>query len=138
MRSVRDMLRSSISLPDESVDLNGSARTTASEIGLFLRTSEPCPSLRMIGPDDCSVHDRQFVGRIRYSSERSPGLWLWTCIVTLPGPPFGEAGSLDEAKGRFKVAWENFKAKHTPQELVKAFAEMNHANRPVRYLRSAR
>jgi hypothetical protein len=28
--------------------------------------------------------------------------------VTLSDPPFGEAGSLDEAKGRFKVvAWES-------------------------------
>ena len=42
-------------------------------------------TLRMIGPDDYSVHDdRQFVGRIRYSSERSPGLWLWTCMVVSP------------------------------------------------------
>lgn len=44
--------------------------------------------------------------------------------MTLPGPPFGEAGSLHEAKGRFKVARENFKAKHTAEELGKAFAEM--------------
>ncbi|WP_369723859.1 hypothetical protein AB8Z38_07350 [Bradyrhizobium sp. LLZ17] len=93
-------------------------------------------TLRMIGLDDYTVHeDRQLVGRIRYASECSPGLWLWTCIVTLPGPPFGDAGSLDEAKGRFKVAWESFKAKHRPEELAKAFEEMNHANRPARYLR---
>ncbi|WP_245286197.1 hypothetical protein [Bradyrhizobium sp. WSM1417] len=91
-------------------------------------------TLRMIGLDDYTVlEDRQLVGRIRYASERSPGLWLWTCIVTLPGPPFGEAGTLDEAKGRFKVA--NFKAKHQPAEVAKAFEEMNHANRPLRYLR---
>ncbi|MGY0571641.1 hypothetical protein ACTGJ9_011800 [Bradyrhizobium sp. RDM12] len=62
----------------------------------------------MIGLDDYTVHeDRQLVGRICYAAECSPGLWLWTCVVTLPGPPFGDAGSLDEAtKGRFKVAWE--------------------------------
>ncbi|WP_409188717.1 hypothetical protein [Bradyrhizobium sp. RDM4] len=96
-------------------------------------------TLRMIGLDDYTVHeDRQLVGRIRYVTERSPGLWLWTCIVTLPGPPSGDASSLDEAKGRFKVAWENFKAKHTAEELAKAFAEMNHGNRPDRYLRSVR
>jgi hypothetical protein len=96
-------------------------------------------TLRMIGLDDYSVReDRQLVGRIRYASELSPGLWLWTCIVTLPGAPSGEAGSLDEAKGRLKVAWENFKAKHTAQELAKAFAEMNQANRPDRYPRSVR
>jgi hypothetical protein len=96
-------------------------------------------TLRMIGLDDYTVHeDRQLIGRIRYASERSPGLWLWTCIVTLPGPPFGEAGSLDEAKGRFKVAWENFKAKHTAEELANAFAEMNQANRRDRYPHSLR
>ncbi|MET4279957.1 MULTISPECIES: hypothetical protein [unclassified Bradyrhizobium] len=96
-------------------------------------------TLRMIGLDDYTVHeDRQLVGRIRYANERSRGFWLWTCIVTLPGPPFGEAGSFDEAKGRFMVAWENFKAKHTAEELGKAFAEMNRANRPDHYLRSVR
>jgi hypothetical protein len=96
-------------------------------------------TLRMIGLDDYTVHeDRQLVGRIRYASELSPGQWLWTCTVTLPGPPVGEAGSLDEAKGRFKIAWENFKAKHTAEELAKTFAEMNHAKRPDRYLRSVR
>lgn len=52
--------------------------------------------------------------------------------MTLPGPPFGEAGSLDEAKGRFKVSWENFKAKHRTDELANAFEEMNRAIRPVR------
>lgn len=56
-------------------------------------------TLRMIGLDDYTVHeDRQLVGRIRYANERSRGFWLWTCIATLPGPPFREAGSLDEAK----------------------------------------
>ncbi|MGY4288091.1 hypothetical protein ACVWXO_007311 [Bradyrhizobium sp. LM2.7] len=96
-------------------------------------------TLRKIGLDDYTAHeDRQLAGRIRYVSERSPGVWLWTCIVTLPGPPVGEAGSLDEAKGRLKVAWENFKVKHTAEELAKTFAEMNRANRPDRYLRSVR
>ena len=91
-------------------------------------------TLRMIGIDDYTVHeDRQIFGRIRYTSERS--VWLWTCIVALPDPPFGEAGSLDEAKGRFKVAWENFKAKHTAEELAKAFAALNHASRPNGYVR---
>lgn len=47
-------------------------------------------TLRKIGLDEYTVHeDRQLVGHIRYASERSPAFWLWTCIVTLPGPPFG-------------------------------------------------
>jgi hypothetical protein len=54
-------------------------------------------TVRKIGLDDYTVHERgQMVGRIRYASERSPGLWLWTCIVTLPGPPLGAAGTFDE------------------------------------------
>lgn len=96
-------------------------------------------TVRMISLDEYSVHDdRQLVGRIRYSSERSPGQWLWTCVVKLPRPPFGEAGSLDEAKGRFKIAWQDYKAKHTPEELAKAFAAVNHAKRPDGYPRLLR
>ena len=37
-------------------------------------------------------------------------------------------------KGRFKVAWENFKAKHRPDVVAKAFEAINRANRP-RYVR---
>jgi hypothetical protein len=32
--------------------------------------------------------DGQPIGRIRYTKERSPGLWLWTVTVNIPGPPF--------------------------------------------------
>ena len=79
--------------------------------------------VRMIGLDDYTIHeDRQLIGRIRYTSEPSPGVWLWTCVVTLPGPPSGEAHSLDEAKGRFKISWEKFKVKYTAEELAKALA----------------
>jgi hypothetical protein len=49
-------------------------------------------TLRIFGPDDYTVHDdRQLVGGIRYASERSPRIWLWTCIVALPGSPYGES-----------------------------------------------
>src|SRR4051794_36327354 len=65
---------------------------------LLTRATTMPLTLRMIGSDDYTVHDdRQLVGRIRYPSERSPGFWLWTCVVTLPGPPSGEARSLEEA-----------------------------------------
>src|SRR4051794_25525908 len=48
-------------------------------------------TLRMIGLDDYTVHeDRRLVGRIRYATERSPGLWLWTCVVK---PPSAVRGS---------------------------------------------
>ena len=70
-------------------------------------------TLRMIGPSDYSVlDDGQRIGRIRLASERSPGVWLWHVQVHIPGPPFGSATSLDDAKGHFKAAWLAFKAKH--------------------------
>jgi len=37
-------------------------------------------TLRMIGRNDYSVReDGQPIGRIRYASERTPGIWLWPC-----------------------------------------------------------
>lgn len=93
-------------------------------------------TLRLIAPNDYTVHDDgQLIGRIRYTRERSPGLWMWSCIVTLPRAPFGDGKTLDDAKARFKTAWLAFKAKHTPERLAATYAEMNHANRPDRFRR---
>jgi hypothetical protein len=58
--------------------------------------------------------------------------------VHIAGPPFGDAKTIDEAKERFRAAWLAFKAKHTAEELAAAYDEMNHADRPDRYLRSER
>jgi len=34
-------------------------------------------TLRLIAPNDYTVHeDGQLIGRIRYTRERSPGVWL--------------------------------------------------------------
>jgi hypothetical protein len=91
-------------------------------------------TLRLIGPNDYTAHeDGQRIGRIQYTRDRSSGLWLWNVTVTIAGPPFGDAATLDEAKGRFKVAWEAFKLKHGPGKLAKAYAAMNAADRPERY-----
>ena len=49
--------------------------------------------------------------------------------MTIPGPPFGDAKSIDEAKARFKSAWLAFKEKHGPDKLAQAYEEMNHAQR---------
>jgi hypothetical protein len=93
-------------------------------------------TLRRFGPNDYSVHDAgRYVGRIRYASERSPGIWLWHVTVTIPGPPFGDAKTIEEAKQRFKGAWRAFKEKHGAEALAKAYSEMDHANRPDRYRR---
>ncbi|WP_409188734.1 hypothetical protein [Bradyrhizobium sp. RDM4] len=90
-------------------------------------------TVRLIGLDDYSVReDGHTVGRIRLSHERARRLDLERHRHS-PSPPFGDAASFDEAKGRFKVAWEGFKAKHGPEQLAKAYAEMNWANRPGRY-----
>ena len=92
--------------------------------------------LRSIGPNDYSVlEDRREIGRIRYAKERTPGLWLWHVTVTLPGPPFGDAKSIGEAKDRFKTAWFAFKAKQATDDLKRAFDAMAYANRPGRFAR---
>ena len=36
---------------------------------------------------------------------RAPSIWLWHVTVTIPGPPFGDAKNIGEAKARFKEAW---------------------------------
>ncbi|MCP1972667.1 hypothetical protein [Bradyrhizobium elkanii] len=58
-------------------------------------------------------------GRIRYARERSPGIWLWTITVTIPGASFGSAATLDDAKTQFKAARQAFKDKHGPERLAK-------------------
>jgi hypothetical protein len=91
-------------------------------------------TLRLIAPNDYSVfEDGQLIGRIRLARERSPAIWLWNVTVTIPGPPFGDAKSIDEAKARFKTAWIAFKEKHGAEKLAKAYEVMNVANRPDRY-----
>ena len=88
-------------------------------------------TLRLIGPNDYSVHDDgQRIGRIRFASERNPGVWLWHVQVHIPGPPFGSAASLDDAKQSFKAAWLAFREKHGPEKLAKAYAEMNKREEP--------
>jgi hypothetical protein len=53
-------------------------------------------TLRLTGARDYSVfEDGQHIGRIRFASERSPGVWLWHVQVHIPGPPFGSAVSLE-------------------------------------------
>lgn len=77
-------------------------------------------ALRLIAPNDYAVHeDGQLIGRIRYAKERSPGIWLWNVTVTVPGPPFGSAATIDEAKKQFKTAWFAFKSRVGEEALAK-------------------
>jgi hypothetical protein len=93
-------------------------------------------ALRLIDPNDYIVlDDGHTIGRIRLDRDRSPPIWLWTVTVTIPGGPFGNAKSIDEAKQRFKRAWMAFKQRVGEEALAKCCAEMNHANRPDRYQR---
>jgi hypothetical protein len=88
-------------------------------------------TMRMIGVRDYSVfEDGQHIGRIRFASERMPGVWLWHIQVHIPGLPFGSAASLDDAKQSFKTAWLAFKEKHGPESLVAAYREMNKRKEP--------
>ncbi|MGY3034304.1 hypothetical protein ACVIIV_003474 [Bradyrhizobium sp. USDA 4354] len=92
-------------------------------------------TVRLIGLDDYSVReDGRPIGRIRLATEHSPATWLWHITVPISyRASFGDAPSLDEAKGRFKVAWKAFKQKHGAEALAKAFEEMGNANRPGRF-----
>jgi hypothetical protein len=59
------------------------------------------------------VDDQQPIGRIRYASERSPGIWLWNIQVHIAVvKPMGTANDLEAAKAAFKEAWASFKAEH--------------------------
>jgi hypothetical protein len=79
-------------------------------------------TLRLIDPNDYEVRDDgQPIGRIRYVKERALGVWLWHVTVLIPGPPFGSAATIDEAKERFKSAWLAFAAKHGPDALARAY-----------------
>ena len=110
--------------------------STSSYQSLRRAKAGPMLALRLIGPSDHSVHDDgQRIGRIRLARDRTPPLWLWNVTVMIPGPPFGDAKSIDEAKARFKSAWLAFKEKHGAAKLAKAYKEMNIANRPDRYQR---
>ena len=86
---------------------------------------------RLIDPNDYLVlDDGQRIGRIRLARERSPPIWLWNATIQLPGPPFGDAKSIDDAKTRFKAAWLAIKNRVGEEALMKAFVDANHANRP--------
>ena len=88
-------------------------------------------TMRMIGVRDYRVlEDGQRIGRIRFASERSPGVWPWHIQVHIPGPPFGSATSLDDAKQQFKTAWLAFKEKHGPEALAAAYRAMNIRDEP--------
>ena len=84
-------------------------------------------TMRMIGPNDYRIReDGQPIGRIRFASERVPGVWLWHVTVNVPGPQStGSATTLDDAKAQFEAAWLAFKEKHGPEKLAEAYAGMN-------------
>jgi len=84
-------------------------------------------TMRMIGPNAYRIReDDQPIGRIRFASERVPGVWLWHVTVNVPGPQStGSATTLDDAKAQFEAAWLAFKEQHGPEKLAKAYAGMN-------------
>jgi hypothetical protein len=82
--------------------------------------------LRSIGQNDYSVLEGdQLIGRIRYASERTPGVWLWQVQVHIPGPPVGSTRDFPTAKAEFKAAWLQFKERHGPEKLAEAYKAMN-------------
>jgi hypothetical protein len=83
--------------------------------------------LRSIGLSDYRVLEgRQRIGRIRLACERQPPIWLWTVNIHLPGGlPTGSAQDLETAKAEFAGAWEELKAKTSPEDLARAYKAMN-------------
>jgi hypothetical protein len=61
--------------------------------------NSPMLKLRLIGIRDYTVlDDMQAIGRIRYASERAPGIWLWNIQVHLAiTKPMGTATDLEAA-----------------------------------------
>ena len=83
--------------------------------------------LRSLGINDYSVLEgHQRIGRIRLAEERMPPIWLWNVVVHLTaGLRMGSAKDLDTAKADFKAAWENLKARTSPEDLAAAYRAMN-------------
>ena len=73
------------------------------------------------------LEDRQRIGRIRFSYERLPGVWLWGVSVHLPGglQPMGSAPDINTAKSEFREAWKALKARTPPEQLAAAYKAMN-------------
>ena len=88
---------------------------------------QPRLKLRSIDIRDYRVLEgRQPIGRIRFASERTPGIWLWNVTINLPGGlPMGSSKDLDAAKAEFKTAWHPLKARTTPEQLAAAYKAMN-------------
>ena len=74
-------------------------------------------TFRLIGPQDYRVsEDGQRIGRIRYASERNPGIWLWQIHVHIPGSPFGARRPSTTPSGTSRRhGW-----RHGPEKLAKA------------------
>ena len=69
---------------------------------------------------------RQRIGRIRFASERNPGIWIWSISVHLTGGlPMGSSKDLDSAKAEFKLAWQALQARTPPEQLAAAYQAMN-------------
>jgi hypothetical protein len=83
--------------------------------------------VRSIGLSDYAVLEgHQRIGRIRLADERIPPIWLWNVVVHLTaGLRMGSAKDLDTAKADFKAAWEELKARTTPEELAAAYKDLN-------------
>ena len=88
----------------------------------------------MIGVNDYGVHeDGERIGRIRYAKKTfARPLAGWHVTVPIPGPTFGSAADIDEAKQHCKTAWLAFKLKHGAAALARAYLDINHAERPGR------
>lgn len=86
---------------------------------LLLRPSViACDKLK---DDYCVIHEGRSVGQIMLASNRSwqGVVWGWHVNPPLPIPPWcnGTADRLENAKRKFKAAWERFYASQTPRDI---------------------
>ena len=83
--------------------------------------------LRSIDLSDFAVFEgNRRIGRIRLATERMPCVWRWSVTIRLTDNlPMGSAKDLDTAKVEFAGAWTALKARTSPEDLARAYRDMN-------------
>ena len=88
-------------------------------------------TLRLTGVRDYSVfEDGQRIGRIRFASERSPGVWLWHVQVHIPSRrSAAHRASMTPSGTSGRTGWRS-KPSNGSQALAAAYRAMNLRDEP--------
>lgn len=88
---------------------------------------------RLIDPDDYTAHENgRRIGRIRFAPNGHRAGGSGSVNVVIPDAPFGDAGSINEAKSRSRAVSTASRDQQGPEKLAKAFATMAQADRAER------